>query len=1340
MKRRHAPPIDDDHDDLRAPPFVAESLEPRRLLSAQAYDWQNANIGAGGFVDGIFFDPSHQNTMYARTDIGGLFKTTNAGATWSELLDFVNNQSANSYEGLGVLAFAMDPQNTSNLYLSTGMYTDVNGWLLRSTDGGHTFTRTNLPFYVGGNSNGRATGERLAVDPNLGSTLFLGSNNHGLYESTNSGATVSPVNSFPLSAADIDFVTFDPTSGTAGHASQTIYVGVDSTAAGTNIYRSTDGGTTWSELAGGPTALIPMRGLYSSNGYMYFTFANALPPGGNLTTGSVWRYSIGAAVWTNISPQAPGGSNPAFGYDGIAIDPQNPSAVVVTSFDRYSGPDTIWRTANATAASPAWIQLFDPSSAQNFGFGGFNTTRNTSAAPWVAAFGDGIGNWAAAVAIDPFNSAHLLYGTGQGLWATDHGNSSTKLTAANSWYFPDTGIEFTAVTKLIAPPSGTPLFSSMGDINGFAHTSLANSPAAGGIAGAISNGGLGTMTSIDFAQSNPNTLAIVGSTGTNSGAYSTNNGTTWTEFASRPSGASNGTVAVSANGSRILWAPSNGAPSYSTNNGATWTASTTPSGTLAGGTVVSDRINSSVFYYWTENAGDNSWTFYSSADGGHTFTKGVTMGIGNVTLVPNPGIAGDLWISTYIGVYHSTNFGATFTQLTSVGSANIANMALGKAAIGATYPAIYIYGSSGNFTGMYRSDDGGSTWTLINTIAQQWGGLITTMAADPNTYGRVYLGINGRGIIYGDIHDPPTALPAGWSSADIGSPGSAGSAGFSGSTWELIGGGSGITGASDQFRFAYQSLTGDGSITAQVLSVPLGSPGNYSAQAAVMIRDGLGANAVNALVGLTPGSVNGAHFTRRAAGGASTSANATATTGVYPPYWVRLVRSGNSFTAFISRDAVTWTQLGTAQVISMNSTVDIGLAVTASNNNQLNIATFSNVTLSGAPAVAINSVAPNPRSSAVSTLTIAFSEPVTGFDLSDLTLARDGGAVSLSGATLTTADGGVTFLLGNLTAMTANAGSYVLTLTAGNSGITNRGAVPLATSASASWLLNTVIGTTSADSIGLTGNATSVTVTLNGASYSVNLAPIGQLIINGQGGYDNVQIGSGVAVTLATNQILASLSVASGASASMTPGGDVLVTRSLQIDGRLDVADDGVIIDYTGTSPIASIRAALAAGFNAGLWNGNGIASTSAAADANSQHALGYAEASDLAISAFMNHPVDNSAVVIRYALYGDNNLDGAVDIGNDFDLLLDGLSSAQASSWLQGDYTYDGKVDLGNDFNLFLRNFLAHQPPPVAPPLTLPASYVIAPAPKPVTVVAPTSSDTDWINDLLADGKEVLT
>jgi hypothetical protein len=93
-----------------------------------------------------------------------------------------------------------------------------------------------------------------------------------------------------------------------------------------------------------------------------------------------------------------------------------------------------------------------------------------------------------------------------------------------------------------------------------------------------------------------------------------------------------------------------------------------------------------------------------------------------------------------------------------------------------------------------------------------------------------------------------------------------------------------------------------------VIDVPTGIPGNYNAKAGVMIRDGTAANAANAFVALTPGSINGAIFQTRATTGATTNNNGSATTGVYPPYWVRLRRAGNQFTAFVSPDGVTWTQ------------------------------------------------------------------------------------------------------------------------------------------------------------------------------------------------------------------------------------------------------------------------------------------------------------------------------------------------------------------------------------------------------------------------------------------------
>ena len=141
-----------------------EQLEQRLLLSADTF--QNAVIGAGGFADGVFFDPNNNGVMYARTDIGGLYKSTNDGQNWTQLLDFVGNSTSNSGNGttstnLQVLGFALDTENSNNIYALVG------GAVLYSTNAGQTWGIDNtIPgFSSNGNGPARGTGERIAVDP-----------------------------------------------------------------------------------------------------------------------------------------------------------------------------------------------------------------------------------------------------------------------------------------------------------------------------------------------------------------------------------------------------------------------------------------------------------------------------------------------------------------------------------------------------------------------------------------------------------------------------------------------------------------------------------------------------------------------------------------------------------------------------------------------------------------------------------------------------------------------------------------------------------------------------------------------------------------------------------------------------------------------------------------------------------------------------------------------------------------------------------------------------------------------------------------------------------------------
>lgn len=103
------------------------------------------------------------------------------------------------------------------------------------------------------------------------------------------------------------------------------------------------------------------------------------------------------------------------------------------------------------------------------------------------------------------------------------------------------------------------------------------------------------------------------------------------------------------------------------------------------------------------------------------------------------------------------------------------------------------------------------------------------------------------------------------------------------------------------------------------------------------------------------------------------------------------------------------------------------------------------------PTARIVSVAPNPRRDKVNALTIEFGEAVKGFDLTDLRLTRDGRTVDLNRATLST-DGGISWTLGNIKKLTNQKGDYVLSLAAGDSGITDAAGNPLTVNLSERWI------------------------------------------------------------------------------------------------------------------------------------------------------------------------------------------------------------------------------------------------------------------------------------------------
>jgi regulation of enolase protein 1 (concanavalin A-like superfamily) len=183
------------------------------------------------------------------------------------------------------------------------------------------------------------------------------------------------------------------------------------------------------------------------------------------------------------------------------------------------------------------------------------------------------------------------------------------------------------------------------------------------------------------------------------------------------------------------------------------------------------------------------------------------------------------------------------------------------------------------------------------------------------------------------------SVPSPWTDEDIGAVGTAGSASFANGTFTVSASGADIWGTADAFNYVSQPWTGDGSIVARVDSV---TAANQWSKAGVMFRADLSAGSAQAFV-LTS-AAKGVAFQRRDAPG-GTSVNTSGSTAA-PPHWVRLDRSGNTFTAYESSDGATWTKIGT-DTIAMPASIFVGLAVTSHDNTRVTTATLDAVTISG---------------------------------------------------------------------------------------------------------------------------------------------------------------------------------------------------------------------------------------------------------------------------------------------------------------------------------------------------------------------------------------------------------
>lgn len=188
-----------------------------------------------------------------------------------------------------------------------------------------------------------------------------------------------------------------------------------------------------------------------------------------------------------------------------------------------------------------------------------------------------------------------------------------------------------------------------------------------------------------------------------------------------------GKVAFSANGDTILWRTSSNGVQISQYTSNFVSVPSLPSDAQ----IASDKLNNSVFY------GASGSQFYISIDGGKTFTSPSSLGSSTspFKVIANPSITGDVWVSTDVGIFHTTNSGESFIQLPGISQAWA--IALGAPKMSGGYPAIFIAASFGEQDGYFRSDDEGLNWVQINDAAHGFGSLSANcLAADSHMYGR----------------------------------------------------------------------------------------------------------------------------------------------------------------------------------------------------------------------------------------------------------------------------------------------------------------------------------------------------------------------------------------------------------------------------------------------------------------------------------------------------------------------------------------------------------------------------------------------------------------------------
>jgi photosystem II stability/assembly factor-like uncharacterized protein len=322
------------HDRIKPSSFQSATLQAQSLMkgaTGRSFPWTFAGPdNIGGRISDIESPAGSPSTIYVGASTGGILKTTNLGATWTNLFDDV--------PVISVGDFAIDPNNDQILYCGTGeansaSFSFLGNGMYKSVDAGASWQHIGLTnsAYIGRVVVDYSNSQRVFVA--ACGNLFTANDERGVYRSENGGQTWQRVLYLTDSTSAIDLVQH-PTNPQILYASMWERIrGLtyrQSFGETSGIWKSTDGGTTWSEMTSGlPTGSNVGRigiAIAKSNPdilYAFYDLANY--------DVAVYKSLNGGQSWSRTNDGALNSMNSNFGwyFGQIRVDPENANRVYV---------------------------------------------------------------------------------------------------------------------------------------------------------------------------------------------------------------------------------------------------------------------------------------------------------------------------------------------------------------------------------------------------------------------------------------------------------------------------------------------------------------------------------------------------------------------------------------------------------------------------------------------------------------------------------------------------------------------------------------------------------------------------------------------------------------------------------------------------------------------------------------------------------------------------------------------------------------------------------------------------------------------------------------------------